>query len=1139
VRSDGLALDLGGQKQRALLALLLLEANRVVSSDRLIDALWDEQPTPTAQKALQVYVSQLRKLLGKERLQTKPPGYVLRVEPDELDLARFRRLQAEGRLQEALALWRGPPLAEFAHDRFAQAEIARLDELWLVCLEERIDRDLARGRHGALVGELEALTNEHPLRERLLAQLLLALYRSGRQAEALETYQTARRALVDQLGIEPGQRLRELHQQILRQDRGLDYAAALGEEAQTARRTFVGRASELAELVSGLEEALAGRGRIFLLEGEPGIGKSFLADEVIREAQQRGALVLVGRCWEAGGAPAYWPWVQSLRAYVRQEDHQVLRGQLGRGATELAQILPELRDIFRDLPEPRAVESETDRFRLFDATAALLRNASESRPILLMLDDLHAADAPSLLLLQFLARELASMRMLILGAYRDVDPTPGELLASLLAEVAREPLTRRLSLVGLSEQDVAEYLELTASRLASPELVEALHEVTEGNALFVTETVRLLMVEKGRAEPAAVNVSIPQSVRDVIAQRLAHLSDECNRMLVLASALGREFAIAALASMSGLPEDELLERLDEAMTALVVSDVPGVTGRLRFAHVLIRDTLYEGLTKAGRVRLHRQAVERLEALYGEEPGPHLAELAHHAIAGSDLDRGFLYARRAGDRALALLAYEEAARLYELALEALSASGRSGDEERCELLLAFGHSQVRAGDASDAKQTFLEAAAVARRLERSEPLARAALGYGGRFVWGRAGNDDRLVPLLREALVATGDGDVELRALLMARLATALRDEPDGGPRARLSHEAVEIARRRGDPATLAYTLVARYSAIWSPGNADERLAVATELVDLAERIGAKEREVESHGFRFNALMELGEVEAAKAELATRGRLTEEMHQPGQLSVQLELESMLSLLLGRFEGAEETIQQAYELGLRTRGDQARADFELQRFVLRRAQGRLAEIEAALETCPSTFPNRPVFGCVLANLSSELARPDEARRRLAALAADEFGSLPRDGDWFFGLTLLAETCGRLGDRSFAASLYRLLLPHAEQNVSGWGSVSTGAISRYLGILASSLTRFEEAMNHFEHALDLNTHMGAKPWLAHTQNDYAQMLIARIQSRDRERAKQLLSAALATYRELGMEGYAATASVLAREAASTAAR
>jgi DNA-binding SARP family transcriptional activator len=228
VHSDGQALDLGAQKQRALLALLLLEANRVVSVDRLIDALWDEEPPEKAQKALQVYVSQLRKLLGKERLQTKAPGYLLRVKPGELDLNRFQRLQEEGKLQEALALWRGPPLADFAYQRFAHGEIDRLDELRLACLEKRIERDLEQGGHSELVGELEALVTEQPLREGLRAQLMVALYRSGRQAEALEAYHHARRALTEELGIEPGRSLRKLHQQILNQDPALDRVAKEG-----------------------------------------------------------------------------------------------------------------------------------------------------------------------------------------------------------------------------------------------------------------------------------------------------------------------------------------------------------------------------------------------------------------------------------------------------------------------------------------------------------------------------------------------------------------------------------------------------------------------------------------------------------------------------------------------------------------------------------------------------------------------------------------------------------------------------------------------------------------------------------------------------------------------------------------------
>jgi DNA-binding SARP family transcriptional activator len=451
VAEHGHLLALGGAKQRALLAVLLLHANDVVPTERLIDELWGESPPATVAKSIQVYVSRLRKQLGDGRLVTRAPGYVLVVDASELDVARVERLVAEAagvdpeaaarKLREALALWRGPPLADLAYEPFARAPIARLEELRLVALEQRIDAELASGRHAELVGELEALVGEHALRERLRGQLMLALCRSGRQAEALEAYRQARRALVEELGIEPGRRLRELHEAILQQDPRLDLAVA-AEPAPAPRTVFVGRDRELTELVGGLEDAFAARGRLFLLVGEPGIGKSRLAEELIAHARARGARILVGRCWEAGGAPAYWPWVQSLRAYVRDTESTELRSQLGPGAADLAQIVPELRQRFPDLPELPSPGSEGARFRMFDACAQFLRNASHGRPIVLVLDDLHAADAPSLLLLQFLARELGSSRLLVIGAYRDVDPIPRQPLTEMLAEVAREPRPR-------------------------------------------------------------------------------------------------------------------------------------------------------------------------------------------------------------------------------------------------------------------------------------------------------------------------------------------------------------------------------------------------------------------------------------------------------------------------------------------------------------------------------------------------------------------------------------------------------------------------------------------------------------------------------------------------------------------------
>jgi DNA-binding SARP family transcriptional activator len=694
--------DLAAAKHRTLLAMLLLHANEIVSTERLIDALWESRPPETAQKTLQVYISQLRKTLGKDRVQTKAPGYLVYVDEDELDLSRFQRLVEDGRLRDALMLWRGPPLAEFSYERFAQAEIARLEELRLSCLERRIGDDLAAGRHAELVGELESLVQIHPLREQLRAQLMLALYRSGRQAEALAAYQRARRVLVAELGIEPSRSLRELERAILAQAPSLDVVSGNDEQSESIegpRGVFVGREAELTGLLAGLDDALAGRGRLFLISGEPGIGKSRLADEVIREARARGARVLTGRCWEAGGAPAYWPWVQSLRAYVRESDREVLRGQLGAGAVELAQILPELRELLPGLPEPTSIDSEGARFRLFDATAEFLRNASAHRPIVLVLDDLHAADGPSLVLLQFLARELGSAHLLVVGACRDVDPVPGEPLTAMLVDVAREPVSYRLSLSGLSAREVLEYVERTAPTIASPELSTALHEETEGNPLFVGETVRLLSLEGIRPDPDGnLRLDIPHSVREVIGRRFTHLSEGCNRILVLASVLGREFALDALARMGGLSVDELLDQLDEALTARVVSDVPGEPGRLRFSHVLIRDTLYERLTAARRVQLHALAAGVLEDVYGdsleghqEETPENVLALARHWSEAGAPTRAIAYYRRGAELALRVFAYYEAEEALTRAVALLhrEPEGAHRDEEELELRIMLG------------------------------------------------------------------------------------------------------------------------------------------------------------------------------------------------------------------------------------------------------------------------------------------------------------------------------------------------------------------------------------------------------------------------------------------------------------------
>jgi DNA-binding SARP family transcriptional activator len=464
-------IQLGGKKQRALLALLLLRANEVVSSGRLVDLLWPEAPPADAGKALQIHVSRLRRALGSEHaLRTRPGGYLLEVDPERFDLPRFEERAATGRrllaagdapaarraFADALALWRGAPLAELASEPFAQAEIGRLEDLHAAAIEDRIDADLTLGRHAQLVGELEALVGRYPLRDRLRGQLMLALYRCGRQAEALQTYRDARRTLVEELGIEPGKPLQELEQAILRQDASLDAAAQTAPDAprpgRRAAGLFVGRERELAELRAALEDAAAGRGRLFLVSGESGIGKTRLADEVASRAKDAGARVLWGRCSKQGGAPPYWPWTQALQP-------------LG-----------------SDVPELASTADETERFRLFVQVGAAVRRAGARQPLLAVVDDLHRADEPSLLLLEFLAGELAEMHVAVVGTFVEDGEAP-----PALAALADHTAHHHLRLGPLTTDDVARFLELTGATDADAEAVRA---ETGGNPRLLWQRVR-------------------------------------------------------------------------------------------------------------------------------------------------------------------------------------------------------------------------------------------------------------------------------------------------------------------------------------------------------------------------------------------------------------------------------------------------------------------------------------------------------------------------------------------------------------------------------------------------------------------------------------------------------------------------
>src|SRR5918994_2187795 len=1051
VLHEGREVALVGSKQRALLTLLLVHANETLSTDRLVDGLWGERPPANAAKTVQMQISRLRKALAAGSgnsspgpVVTRERGYELTLDPDRLDSERFERLVVEGRselaggnperalsvLEEALSLWRGAPLAELAYEPFAQREIRRLEESRVAAWEHLIEAKLDLGRHAEVVAQLEALIGDHPYRERLRAQLMLALYRSDRQADALQAYQDARRALVEELGVEPGERLRELERAILAQDSELQLAAVAEKPAAgqppkvVARSGFAGREPELSELVAGLDDALAGRGCLFLLAGEPGIGKSRLAEELLARARDHGARVLVGRCWEAGVAPVYWPWVQALRSYIRENDQDALRSQLGGGAAELATILPELRELLPDVREWQGADSEGIRFQLFESLASFLRRAASCEPLAILLDDLHAADAPSLLLLRFMAEELADAPIMIVGCYRDAEV--GTDLAEALAEMSRRSTVHRLGLEGLGRAETCRLLELTMGRSPGGELAERVHAETQGNPLFAAEIGRLLASEKS-PERSPGGLLIPQGVREAIGLRLRHQSESCRDVLTLASVIGREFSAETLRRSSGLQEDELFEALEEAAAVRLVTHVPGASGRMRFSHILVRDVLYMDLQAPRRLRLHSAIGETLESLYASDLDPHLAELAHHYLeAGSAMaDKAIEYAERAGDRAAAQHGYEEAARHYASALRVLETAGPADPTTTCELLLSLGGALSRSGSGEEAKQVLLRGATLAELAGRPDRVARAALEYGGRFAWARASTDPQLVPLLERALAAVGDDDSTTRVRLLARLAGATRDDSSRDRRVRLAEEALEIARRSGDPATLAYALEGHWIAVEGPEELPrgDALPIGAELISLGTQIGDKERIFAGRDHRLHSLWML----------ADRG------------GVDIELDAL---------------------------------------------GALAD----------------------------------------TLMSRDLGREHRDAEWFFSISVLPDACAFLGNADAAAKLYSLLLPYERLYSQAPVEAVFGSLARGLGVLATTLRRFDDAERHFEAALATERKMRARPWLAHAQHDFGAMLVARGGTDDAARARTLLAEAAGVYGELGMDTWVTRAAALA---------
>ncbi len=897
---------------------------------------------------------------------------------------------------------------------------------------------------------------------------------------------------------------------------------------QQTKTPLLGRDEELAAVLARLDEAEAGDGGLVLIGGEPGIGKSRLADEAATRARGREFVTLWGRGREDVGAPPYWPWVQVLRAYLRHADPETARRRLAPGAADIVQVLPELRDLLPNLGDAARADSDAARFQLFDSTAGFLRAAAQDRPLLVVFDDLQAADASSLRMLEFLAGQLSGMRVLVLGTYRDVELTPDHPLTSTLAELSREPTTQTITLAGLGRDALRKLADATTKGSSSAPLVAALERGTKGNPLYATEALRLLAAE-GRLEALAdgptQHLAVPPGVRAVIGRRLERLAASTRAILTLAAVVGLEFDAELLGQIADGSGEETATGIDEAVGEGLLLEVTGTPGRYRFSHDLVREALYDEPGPGRRRALHRRVAEHLERLHASTPDSHLAELAYHFYEGeadaSTDAKTVDYARRAGAQASRALAFEEAGRLYRIAAAAHERSTDPDPRTRMEILLSLGDTLNRGGDVPAARGALLEASEIAMALGASRELALAALGIGGRLPWARPGRESKLIPLLQDALVHLGGADDHLRVRLLARLACALRSSPDQRGRAdALSLQAMELARTLDDPASLSYAVAARFWATWWPDNPGDRLALAEEMGEIASSLADAERLIDAQLMLWLSHTELADMTAARRESAEMVRLVADLRQPGHLWLGIAPRAIMGLMEGDFAGAEALIAEQTDPGAHftlARDNVSAARF--QRFLLRREQGRLAEVEAEVRLSVDEFPWYPLHRAALANLLVDLARPGEARGVFEELARDDFRALYPDNEWILGASLAADAAAALREDAAAEVLYVQLAPLAGRHAIGHNEGSIGAVDRYLGLLAATLRRLDDAARHLEDAVHINERMGARPWTAHSRHDLAAVLRQRDAPGDVQRAADLDGVALATAQALGM--------------------
>jgi hypothetical protein len=787
-----------------------------------------------------------------------------------------------------------------------------------------------------------------------------------------------------------------------------------------------GRDAVLERARRRVEQACNGHGQLLLLTGEPGIGKSRLAEQLAEEAAARGARVAYGRAWEAGGAPAYWPWIQVFR-------------DLGLGAETLV-----------DAAAGVMTNAEEARFVAFDRAARGLRSAAAERPLALVLDDLHAADAPSLLFLLLLVRDLARAPLLVLGTYRDAETRNAPELAALLGKIARH--AEVMPLGRLSADAVAAWAHDSALGLDGAR-AEELYRVTEGHPLFVVEVLRLGM-------PRDASGAWPTGP-GVLDERLGAISHETRAMLDVAAVLGRDFSRRDLSATSGASPDRVFAALREALAASIV-----VAGQApddyRFSHVLLRDRLYADLLPSARERLHQRAAQaRLQRGASPESVVHDLFEAGGAAAAQTVAE---VARDAAQAELSRLAFEDAARIGRRAL-GLEPAGLP-DRLLAELRLIVAEASIRLGDSAAGKALCVEAAARAERAGEGELVARAGLVYGTELASGTI--DPQMIALLRNGLARLGSERTPLRARVMARLAAALTPPMDRtlGPEIiGLMRGALGLARELGDRHALLYVLqFGATVALLVPEQ--ERFAIMAETMDLARELQQPLTLLTSLPAFITALLARGDRARAEAELPAYDALLAEFPQPLHRLRRLLVESLLATLAGEHAAAERAQGEALLCARHSPSGPGRLLWLTHRLAIAQLLARPDELGEHAATLLAVFEQVPSAIPYTAWLLIVDGRPEECRERLRQSNLEPL-DIPSAN--LMDLMGAAEAAVLLDDRELGQRLYPVLTRAADRML--W-NLAPGALlgptARVLGDLAVCIGRDAEAAQHYADAL-----------------------------------------------------------------------